>query len=208
MSVRALVVIGFASMAVAEADPNSDLPGPGLPGDRYISLWTKSPFSIATPEAAATSTDYSLVGIAQFDGVTYVSLIEKQSQEHFVLTSAKPVRNLTLVSVAHGTSGASAVIQRNGETLTLQQDQAPPSAGALPQAPMPPPGPNGLSSVGGVIPPAYIAPPPVRRHRLPIFVPPRPMYSGQRPGNPSANPEQGQGQAAPRPGSTSPAPAH
>jgi len=181
----ALGFLGLMAVSPARADDASGLPGPGFSGDRYTTLWTKSPFAIATPEAAAASQDYSLVGLAQFDGVSYASLVDKQSNEHFVLASDKPVRNLKLVSISHGANGASAVIDRNGEELTLQQEvTAPPSPGAGPVGWQPPPGamptpqpfiPGApLSSVGGVIPPAYMRPPSVHFHRPLTRIPPRP----------------------------------
>jgi len=185
MKAHVLIVAGFLVLTgagFARADDTSALPGPGFSGDRYATLWTKSPFAIATPEAAAATQDYQLVGLAQFDGVSYASLVDKQSNEHFVLASDKPVRNLTLVSIAHGPSGASAIIQRNGETLTLQQEVAPPTPGGQPGPPgaMPMPTPQPfmpgapLSNVGGVVPQAYLRPPPVRFHRPGIHFPPQP----------------------------------
>jgi hypothetical protein len=156
----------------AVAGDDAATPEPGFSGDRYANLWTKSPFAIATPDAPATSADYQLVGMAQFDGVSYASLVDRQTQEHFVLASDKPVKNLTLVSISHGTSGALAVIQRNGETLTLKQEEAPAAdATALPAL-------NRVlaqanPSVGGVVPPISRRPP-VHIHRTVIIVPPRP----------------------------------
>ena len=182
---RGLFALGLVLATGARAHAAGDLPGAGFPADRYSTLWTKSPFAIATPDAAETSPDYSLVGVAQFDGVTYVSLIDRKSQEHFVLSSDKPVRNLTLVSVAHGPTGTSALIQRNGETLALRQEQGPVAAAASPDATnvaetIRPVAGGPPSSVGGIISPAYITPPRVRVHRFPIAVPPRPRTAAQQ----------------------------
>jgi hypothetical protein len=170
-------VLPLACSALFAAD-DPVAPGPGFAGDRYAGLWTKSPFAIATPDIPASSTDYQLVGIAQFDGITYVNLIERQPpQEHFVLTSAKSVKNLTLVSVNHGkTAGdSSAVISRNGEMLTLKLEAAP-VAGAGPGAPpmtMPMPAP--VVMPGQVYQPTpFGIPPHVRVHRPLINVPPPP----------------------------------
>jgi hypothetical protein len=187
----------LASFPSAAASP-SPTPGPGFVGDRYASLWTKSPFAIATPDAPAATTDYALVGIAQFDGVSYASLIEKQSQEHFVVSSDKPYKNLKLVSISRGKGDAatSAVIDRNGESLTLTLEQ-PSAAATVPGSginippPMPPGSANasvggaqgaanpppgiaaGNPSVGGM-PATYLTPPPVRIHRPRINIPPPP----------------------------------
>jgi hypothetical protein len=172
-------VLGLAAMLAARAGSADEAPFPpaGFPSDRYAALWTKSPFAIATPEAGAASADYSLVGLAQFDGVSYASLIEKQSGDHFVLASDKPVRNLTLLSIAHRADGATATINHNGETLTLRLENAPPSGGPNPNGvvlpPMNNPGANSPNAGGFVPYPGN--PPPVRFHRRPIIVPPRPQ---------------------------------
>jgi hypothetical protein len=171
----AVGLLGVSLFARAGAADSPATPGPGFPGDRYANLWTKSPFAIATSDAPATSADYQLVGMAQFDGVSYVSLIDKQTQEHFVLASDKSVKNLTLVSISHGTSGALAVIQRNGESLTLKQEEASATAPAG-ETPVPDPGrtlPQANPSVGGVALP-FSRRPPVHIHRTVIVVPPRP----------------------------------
>jgi hypothetical protein len=148
----------------------------GFDGSRYEDLWSKSPFAIATSDAPAASEDYQLVGLAQFDGVSYVSLVDKQTQNHFVLTSVKPVKNLSLVSISRGEGpgNASAVIMRNGEALTLHEVDTPSQAvsgGPIP-IPIAQPGMTAPSnpSVGGVVRPSM--PPRVRIHRPPIIVPP------------------------------------
>jgi hypothetical protein len=169
----------FTMRAQADAPPApAVLPGAGFDGGRYATLWTKSPFAIATPEAVAASQDYQLVGMAQFDGISYVSLVDRQTQEHFVLASDKPVKNLTLVSISRGSTGASAIIQRNGEPLTLRQEEAaaPASGSVVGGIPIPQVSPPGapLSSVGGIVPRGYFIPPAARIHRFRIQVPPPP----------------------------------
>jgi hypothetical protein len=178
----AVFVFGGILLGHGDVKTPSALPGSGFSAERYAGLWTKSPFAIATPDAPAASEDYQVVGLAQFDGVSYASLIDKQTHEHFVLASDKPQRNLTLVSVSHDAKGASAVIQRNGEILTLQQEEAPQPAGglpisvagmtgtpqfrrAMPAVPLP--------NVGGMAPPAFVRPL-VHFHRPPIAVPSQP----------------------------------
>jgi hypothetical protein len=191
MNVRAVLFAGSAILilaaraGVAGPTPAPALPGPAFDGNRYANLWTQSPFAIATPDAPAASADYQLVGLAQFDGISYASLIEKQSQEHFVLASDKPVRNLKLVSISRGPSGASAIVLRNGESLTLHQEEAPPGI-APPGMPMPMPALMGAPvfqpgmtvspnpSVGGMTPAQW--PPRARIHRI-IHVPPSPPPS-------------------------------
>jgi hypothetical protein len=176
MSARVLLfILVLTVVPVAAAD--SALPGDGFNGDRYTVLWTKSPFAIATPEAGAVSSDFQLVGVAQFEGVSYASLFDKQKQEHFVLTSEKPVRNLTLISLRHDSGGASAIIDRQGERLVLHEDNAAPAPTVAPAATVPiiavPPGfPGGIQNfpVGGIMPR-----PQVRIHRPLIVVPPPPQ---------------------------------
>jgi hypothetical protein len=189
MSARAgffatLAAVGFATPAWSDGGPA--VPGPGFDGGRYAGLWTKSPFAIATPDAPAASQDYELVGSAQFGGISYVSLINKQDQYHFVLASDKPLKDpshkldLKLVSISHGHDGSSAVILQGGQSLMLQQEDARTApagmpALSLPRDIIPPPGmvPSPNPSVGGFVP-AYTVPPRVRLHHPLTRIPPPP----------------------------------
>jgi hypothetical protein len=134
-----------------KADPPA-LPGNGFDASRYKTLWTKSPFAVASDNSAQTSPDYSLVGIAEIDGISYASLIDKQSQEHFLLCSDKPDRGLTLISIKRGqdTSDTTAIIQKkDGESINTsapfnQQGiirRGPPPAPFRPRIIIPPPRP-------------------------------------------------------------------
>ena len=129
---------------------DSALPGSGYVAARYEALWSKSPFSVASPEEGPESPDYSLVGIVQLDGVSYACLVVNQTNEHFVVASDKPAKGFTLVSVnrGHDPSGTSAVLQKDGQSLTLKLQQTP-IAGTPNQPGMPNivnnfPGMNGL----------------------------------------------------------------
>ncbi len=173
-----LVLVVSLPPSIRAASPAPEIPAEGFAGDHYGPLWAKSPFAIATPEAGATTQDYQLTGLAQFDGVAYASLVETQTHEHFLLTSAKPVRHLTLVSINHGRSGGSAVILRNGQQFTLQEANTSSAQGPeLPPIPgqqnggIVPPG-QSNPSVGGVMIPFPQFPPRVRLHRPVIAVPP------------------------------------
>jgi hypothetical protein len=181
-----LAAVAIILVSRAHAAPDPDLPGLGFDSGRYAGLWTKSPFAIATPDAPAASEDYELVGMAQFDGISYVTLIDKQNQDHLILASDKPLKDprhnldLQLVSIAHGTGGASAILLRNGESMTLQEEQASASSGA-PALPQPieivqqqAMVPSDNPSVGGFVP-ASSLPPAVRFHRRLIHVPPPPQ---------------------------------
>ena len=59
------------------------------------------PQSLRAGESSTTEGifNYALVGIAQFDGVSYASLIDRQTQKHFLLSNGETVGDLTLVSV-------------------------------------------------------------------------------------------------------------
>ena len=109
---------------------SSVLPGSGFPASRYESLWTKSPFAVATSEDAVdTSPDYTFVGFASnVGGISYASIIEtKPPQEHFVISTDQPTRGLTLTSItrSHDGSDTYAVIQKDGQTITLKLEQPP-----------------------------------------------------------------------------------
>jgi len=159
------------------------LPGTGFGTDRYQTLWTKSPFSVSS-EAGPESPDYALVGIAQFDGVYYVSLIDQKNQEHFLVSTDKPSRGLVLVSVTrgHGTVDSFAMLQRDGQPITLKMQSAPVTAPPPPNGnppvtavvPMPAPGNPAGAGMQGVGPASVETPPPVRTRRPSIHAPPRP----------------------------------
>jgi len=160
-------------VAQAWADPPV-LPGEGFAASHYEALWTKSPFSVSSSEAAPDSPDYTLVAVARFDGVYYASLIDQKSQEHFLVTSDKPARGLTLISVTpgHGDKDTFAMMQKDGQTLTLKM-QTSAAAGAAPNT-MPGANPptNVLPAPGTGAPGE--APPPARIRRPLNHLPPRP----------------------------------
>ena len=175
---RLFLFIFAGTLSLVQAD-ESVLPGAGFPASRYETLWSKSPFAVASDEAvAAASPDYSLVGVAQIEGVSYVSVIDTHSNEHFVVTSDKPVRGITLVSVTRGqtTDATTALVQLGGQNLTLKMDPslANPPPGTVPTVqPLP-----GVPQAGMVPPqavptdtPGDQPPPFVRRHPHVIRIP-------------------------------------
>jgi hypothetical protein len=195
--------------SAVRAEPAA-LPGPGFPASHYETLWTKSPFAVATSEAAPESADYTLVGIAEFDGVPYASLVDKQSQEHFLLSGDKPIRGLTLLSITRGHDGSdtTAVVQRNGESLTLKLTSvASPAASTQvgstivpPQIPMPGAGLSGQATAG--MPGFSGVPPAAPFHRRVIHFPPNPNQPES--GTPAINRAQQPGQFFPAPASANP----
>ena len=94
----------------------------GYPAARYESLWTKSPFAVETPdENVVESTEYSLVGVFQVENISYASLIEKQNGAHLLISSDKPLNDLTLNSITKkGNGDTIATFTRNGEQITLK----------------------------------------------------------------------------------------
>lgn len=170
---------------------DSVVPTGGFPASRYEVLWTKSPFAVETDESVTESSpDYTLVGFASnIEGISYASLIETQSNDHILISTDKPVRGLTLTSITIGKNGSDtyAVVQKNGQPITLKLQQAPAAvAGAVPNmAPSNVPGPGGLApqiQVPGASSPnmGSVRPMPTRFHRTPIHLPPR-SDQGQQP---------------------------
>ena len=95
------------------------LPTGPFPASRYSALWETSPFAVATP-VAAESAQYSLVGVAQVDGVSYLSVIDKQGAgDHFVVTSSSPSHGLSLVSLTHETNSTYATLKKDGGIVKL-----------------------------------------------------------------------------------------
>ncbi|HEV3272861.1 MAG TPA: hypothetical protein VGZ93_11830 [Candidatus Methylacidiphilales bacterium] len=110
------------------------VPGAGFAAARYEMLWTKSPFAVATPEAGEDSTDYILYGITKIDGTSYASVVDKQNPlKHYLISSDKATEGLTLSSVIVGANGSDtfAVLEKDGQTITLKLEP-PPTAAAGP----------------------------------------------------------------------------
>jgi len=164
---------------------NPAAPSAGFPASRYEALWTKSPFAVATSEdATVTSPDYMLVGVSNIGGVFYASVIEKQNQEHFLVSSDKPTRGMTLTAVnrSHDNTDTFAVVQKDGQSLTLKLEQAPTGQPGVDMAGNAAPAPGQgqimtpqISMPGAVQPNAPFT---ARFHRPLIYPPPRP---GQQP---------------------------
>jgi hypothetical protein len=194
----ALVVLGASFVRVAGQDnaapspasatppaaANSDVPTATFNADRYSILWTKSPFAVATSETVGQeSPDYFLVGVANQDGIFYASVIERQNQEHFLLSSDKPNRGMTLKTINRTKDGLStfAEVVKDGQPLTLKLEEAPaaaPGAAGIvapnvmsPQIPMP-------GGMGG-FPGGASARPFIRFHRPAIHLPPMPQQQQQ-----------------------------
>ncbi len=201
-----MLVLALSPLAIHAQDdtppepppaPAAVIPGEGFAASKYKVLWTKSPFSVASAEAVAESADYSIVGLAKIDGVSYACLIDKSNNEHFLVTSDKPARGLTLQSVTGGKESM-AILLRNGETLSLKMDATAAPQMAMPNQPPPQPGmpPNmqpgmpppvspypGTRSpypnLGRGVPGQPGQPPRIRPRHRPITVPPRPNPQGQ-----------------------------
>jgi hypothetical protein len=184
-----IVTAALALTAPPIRADDSAVPGAGFPASRYEVLWTKSPFAVATAEAAAVSPDYSLVGISNIEGVSYAGLIDKQKNEHFLVSTDKPTRGMTLTSITVGHNGSDtlAVVQKDGELITLKLEQAPGMAAApnpnappinipMPNITTPPlPMPGALAPYPG----QGVTRPFARFHRPLINLPPRPGQQQQ-----------------------------
>jgi len=167
---------------------NSAVPNAAFSASRYEDLWTKSPFAVATSEAGPESPDYMLVGIANVDGISYACLIDAHNQEHFLISSDKPNRGLTLTSITRNHDDTYAAVQKDGESITLKLQQPPPTA----PAPGAPPA-NAIVMPGGM--PGGMTPqlpmpgaslsipgsgrPPTRFRRPLIHLPPPPTQQQQ-----------------------------
>jgi hypothetical protein len=175
---------GLASAAPA-------VPAAGFPAARYETLWTKSPFAVATSETVGEeSPDYFLVGIANLEGISYASVIERQNQEHFLISTDKANRGLTLKSINRSQDGAGtfAEVLKDGQTLTLKLEQPPAGVPGVPGVGMNP----GMIGMPGSMTPNIQMPgatssfpnngsvrPFTRFHRPPIHLPPMPAPQQQ-----------------------------
>ena len=126
-----------ATSPAADAPASTNLPSANYAPGRYEALWVKSPFAVATSETVGEeSPDYYLVGVANQDGVFFASVIERQNQEHFLLTSDRPVRGLTLKSINRSKDGVNtyAEVVKDGQPLTLKMEVPPAGAAGGPTA--------------------------------------------------------------------------
>lgn len=216
-SVLILTVSGFCALAsVPLCADDAAVPGEGFNAAHYETLWTKSPFSVATPDAVEESPDYALVGIAQFDGIAYASVVDNHTQDHFLISTEKEVKGLKLVSINKSRTGSDtyASVQKSGQPLTLKlQAQAAGAGGGAPGIPlglnMPGNAPgeavpmSAPSTVQNIPMPGVGTPPPgaynsgnalprsIRVHRPTIHLPPAPgqQPAGNVPPPPSAAPQ-------------------
>jgi hypothetical protein len=209
---KILAVIIIASTAALRADDTSPavaapaapvaideatVAHQGYPAARYQPLWTKSPFAVETPDQDTTeSAEYSLVGVAELDGVAYASLIDKQNQNHLLLASDKPINGLTLNSITRKPGGDTfATLTQNGQQLTLKLEAPAANAGL-----------QGGGGLTGIVAPNIPMPngsmpqstrPLIRIHRPIIRLPQRiqnalnALQPGNQPGN-QPNPPPGQ----------------
>ncbi len=185
-------VAGSFALAVklACAD-DAALPGEGFAAPHYETLWTKSPFSVATPDSVESSPDYTLVGISQLEGVSYASVVDAHTGNQFLISSEKENKGFKLIAItrSHNGSDTFASVQKDGQPLALKLQAAPliPSTPAInlgaPPIMAPPmmiqniqmPG-AGNPIIGGAPNPTNPLPPrPPRVHRPLIHLPPMPQ---------------------------------
>jgi hypothetical protein len=194
---KSLLLILAAALALTAPPVRADdpaTPGGGFPASRYEALWTKSPFAVATSEAAETSPDYSLVGISNVGGISYAGLIEKQNNEHFLISTDKPTRGMTLTSITVGRNGSdtTVVVQKDGQPITLKLEQAPATVAGQPNGNGPPNTPP-LPMPGAAIPFSGMGstrPFPPRFRRPTIHLPTQPPQQQQFQASPSPPPPQ------------------
>lgn len=204
-----LLMLVAVLMAAAQPVRASDavLPGAAFPAARYEVLWKKSPFQVATAEAVQESPDYMLVGFAaKIDGISYASLVERQNNEHFLISTDKPTRGLTLTSLTRSQDGTDtyATVLKDGQSITLKLEKQPDTlAEAQPNMPQVNPLNNAVNVNQQMVPqmiPQMVMPGasypgtlpsrpfPTRFHRPLIHLPPPPVQQPQ-PVQPASAPQ-------------------
>lgn len=128
-----------ASQAVAQ---EAHLPAP-VSIERYQKLIEKSPFAPATPPVTAApvvekpsfAKDYYITGVAQIDGVPFVTFTSRDRQKHFSLSVGETKEGITLSSVqwVNAMGGSRAVIKMGNEFGEIAFDEAAMKAPPLPQ---------------------------------------------------------------------------
>jgi hypothetical protein len=180
----ALLIAAAAFLAPPIRGDAPAIPSANFSASRYEALWTNSPFAVATSEdTGESSPDYLMVGIANIDGVSYASVIERQTQEHFLISTDKANRGMTLSTINHNQDGSEtyANVTKDGQTLTLKLEQPAPAApGSVPD--------GSTINMPGIVTPVLRAPgtgggafggpgsfrPFSRIHRPTIHLPPSP----------------------------------
>jgi len=132
-------------------------------------------------------------------------VLNKQTQEHFTVTTDKPAKGLKLISITlgHDPSGNAANFEKDGQPITLKVDAAP--AGGAPNVAnnVPPPAPSPAPFVPpNVVPmpgqqpaevnnrptfPPGAQPPLATRRPHMIRIPPPPNQPGQPPPAPNSS---------------------
>jgi hypothetical protein len=67
-------------------------------------------------EQPANASNYFLVGIAQIDGISYASLVDRQTNYHYLLSTAKSDEGLVLTSIADD----GATVKKDGVAIFLK----------------------------------------------------------------------------------------
>jgi hypothetical protein len=126
---------------------------------------------VETPDTTTTeSADYALAGVAQLGDVIYASLVDKHTNDHILVSSDKPLGDLSVTSVSKRADGIYVSLTHGGEPLTLKLEGTTAAPGGspgvantslMPNIPMP-----GAQT-------QQFLPPRIRVHRPLIHLPPR-----------------------------------
>jgi len=89
----------------------------------FLTAFRVSAESSDAVESSLTSSNYTLVGIAKFDGISYASLLDGQTGGHFLLsTDKKSDLDVTLISVRtyDDASGPAAIIEKDNVSVLVK----------------------------------------------------------------------------------------
>lgn len=178
----------------ADAGPDADIEvaaqsgpvPPAFPLSRYQPMWEKSPFQLkseAPPEMSeGLAQRYVLTGIAEIDGEPIVFLMERSTQNRFMVRREGGEINLVEINIEAKYSDSSAVVRRGGEVGVVKFDATNPAA-AMAAVPAPmqvqPGGRPRRVGVPGQVPAAQQVPVPGAPVAVPGQMPSGPTMPGQ-----------------------------
>ena len=118
---------GAIFCALSFARGGSAIPD-GYPADRYAPLWTHSPFTLASVQQEAApgfAQNLAVVGIVRIGSEDWVTLLNKQSQERFIVGAEPDEQGVKVVAVVTDADPLKTrvTIQKGGELATVGFDR-------------------------------------------------------------------------------------
>ncbi len=153
------------------------IPPEGFPVERYEIIWKRSPFTLSSISGEVGDvSNFALIGYLKIGSMDYITVVNKQSHETFLLSPEPNSQGMRLISVEQNSDPlkVTARVSMNGDIEEIRYDASALSAPLNGGSATPPPSRNHTISVQGV--PSSPSVPPHAGHRIlrsaPILPPP------------------------------------